>query len=128
MFLRIEPAAPVPIYRQIMDQVRMAVAAGRLRPDEQVPSVRDLSLELGINVQIVVKAYAELVREGTLEVRRGEGTFVPLKPRPRGGAPMRDSIRVQAAALCRLAAAAGWSREELVAFLNRLWTEETRHG
>ena len=128
MFLRVEPTSPVPLYRQIMDQVRLAAAAGRLRPDEQLPSVRDLSLELGINVQTVVKAYAELVREGTLETRRGEGTFVPLKPRPRGGAPVRDSIRVQAAALCRLAAAAGWSREELAAFIARLWPEENRRG
>jgi GntR family transcriptional regulator len=128
MFLRVEPSSPVPLYRQIMDQLRMAAAAGRLRPDEQLPSVRDLSLDLGINVQTVVKAYAELVREGTLEVRRGEGTFVPLKPRPRGGAPVRTALRLHAAELCRLAAAAGWSREELAAFIARLWPEETRHG
>jgi hypothetical protein len=53
---------------------------------------------------------------------------VPLKPRPRGGAPVRTALRIQAAELCRLAAAAGWSREELAAFITRLWSEETRHG
>src|SRR5262245_51742042 len=92
MFLQVEPTSGVPLYRQIVDQVRLAVAGGRVAVDERVPSVRELAEELQINLQTVAKAYAELVREGTLEVRRELGTYVAKKSVRTAESNARDGI------------------------------------
>jgi GntR family transcriptional regulator len=65
-----------PIYRQIIDQVRLATATGALVPGEAMPSVRSLAERLVVNANTVVKAYAELVRDGVLESQQGMGFFV----------------------------------------------------
>jgi GntR family transcriptional regulator len=65
-----------PLYVQIMDEIRRALVRGTLRPEEAVPSVRELSLSLRVNPRTVLQAYTELEREGVLYVRRGQGTFV----------------------------------------------------
>jgi GntR family transcriptional regulator len=71
--------AGTPIYRQIVEQVRLAVATGALAPGEALPSVRSLAEQLVINFNTVGKAYAELVREGVLESLQGKGFFVAPK-------------------------------------------------
>ena len=126
MFLRIEPTSPVPIYRQIMDQLRFAVASGRLAPEARVPSVRDLAQELQINLQTVAKAYAELVAEGTLEIRRGLGTYVAGRTPRHADADAREAIAAEARALCRHAFAYGLSADELQKMIGKLWREETK--
>ena len=68
-----------PIYRQIIDQVRLATATGALVPGEAMPSVRSLAERLVVNANTVVKAYAELVRDGVLESQQGMGFFVARK-------------------------------------------------
>ena len=68
--------AGTPIYRQIVDQVRLAVATGALEPGESMPSVRSLADKLVINFNTVAKAYGELVRDGVLESLQGKGFFV----------------------------------------------------
>src|SRR5690348_919964 len=68
-----------PIYRQIVDQVRLAVATGVLPPGHPMPSVRGLAEELLINFNTVAKAYGELVRDGVLEAQQGLGFFVAEK-------------------------------------------------
>lgn len=65
-----------PMYKQIIDQVRQGVASGELEVGASLPSVRQLAEELVINHNTVAKAYAELVREGTLESQHGRGVFV----------------------------------------------------
>ena len=65
-----------PIYRQLIDQVRRAVARGTLQPGERLPSVRQLSRELVVNPNTVARAYTELEREGTLLTQQGRGVFV----------------------------------------------------
>ena len=76
MFIRIEGSSSVPIYRQIIDQIRDQVASGALKIDEQMPSVRALAAELAVNQNTVLKVYNELCREGVLRMERGSGTFV----------------------------------------------------
>jgi GntR family transcriptional regulator len=71
----------VPIYRQIVDQVRLAVATGALAAGEALPSVRGLAERLVVNPNTVVKAYGELVRDGVLESHPGRGVFVASKKR-----------------------------------------------
>lgn len=76
MWLHIDPASGPPIYRQIADQVRQAVASGVLRAGDRLPSVRDLAVELAVNPNTVAKAYQELERDGVIETPRGRGSFV----------------------------------------------------
>jgi GntR family transcriptional regulator len=75
----ISTGAGTPIYRQIVDQLRLAVATGVLAPGDVVPTVRSLAERLVINANTVVKAYAELVRDGVLESVHGKGFFVAQK-------------------------------------------------
>ena len=75
----ISTGSDTPIYRQITDQVRLAVATGRLAIADQLPSVRSLAEELVVNPNTVARAYADLAREGLIESRAGRGVFVIRK-------------------------------------------------
>jgi GntR family transcriptional regulator len=66
----------VPVYRQIIDRVHSARAAGQLRPGDRLPTVRQLAVDLSINPNTVVRAYRELELTGVLETHQGTGTFV----------------------------------------------------
>ncbi len=72
----IDPKSNVPIFRQIADQIREAVDAGVYRPEEALPSLRALAVEIRVNPNTVQRAYDELDREGVIESRRGLGVFV----------------------------------------------------
>jgi GntR family transcriptional regulator len=74
--LNILPGGGVPIFRQIVDQVRLAAATGRLAPGEALPSVRAAAEKLLVNPNTVAKAYGELAREGIIEGQQGRGMFV----------------------------------------------------
>lgn len=78
--LRIDPADPRPIWRQIEENVRHLVASGALAAGAPVPSVRDLARDLQVNPATVSKAYQRLTDAGVLAVRRGEGTYVSDAP------------------------------------------------
>ena len=77
--INVTTGAGTPIYRQIVDQVRLAVATGTLPAGHAMPSVRSLAEQLLVNANTVVKAYAELVRDGVLESQQGMGYFVAEK-------------------------------------------------
>src|SRR5262245_11547124 len=77
--ISITTGAGTPIYRQIVDQVRLGVATGELAPGDTMPSVRALAERLVINFNTVAKAYGELVRDGVLESLQGKGFFVARK-------------------------------------------------
>jgi GntR family transcriptional regulator len=77
--INITTGAGTPIYRQIVDQVRLAVATGALPPGHAMPSVRSLAERLVINANTVAKAYGELVRDGVLESQQSLGFFVAEK-------------------------------------------------
>jgi GntR family transcriptional regulator len=69
----------VPFYRQIVDQIRYSIASRRLLPGEQLPTVRDLAVQLELNPNTVRKAYSELEILGVLDTQQGTGTFVSHK-------------------------------------------------
>ncbi len=97
MFERIDPRSSTPLYAQIAGRLRVAIAAGELRPAEVLPSVRDLAGRLRVNPATVVQAYRELEADGFVEIRHGAGTFVrELAP----GRRTRERAR-QATALVR---------------------------
>ncbi|MBN2384006.1 GntR family transcriptional regulator [bacterium] len=76
MLIKIDPKSGVPMYLQIMEQVRYAVATETIGQGEVMPSIRQLALELRINPNTVARAYRDLEREGILETRQGQGTVV----------------------------------------------------
>ena len=97
MFERIDPRSPTPLYAQIAGRLKVAIAAGELRPAAALPSVRQLAAELRVNPATVVQAYRDLETEGFVEIRHGAGTFVrELAPARRA----RERAR-QATALVR---------------------------
>ena len=76
MLVTIDNRDARPLYLQIMDEVRRAIVVGQLKPEDPLPSVRDLASDLVINPRTVSQAYQELEREGVVYVKRGQGTFV----------------------------------------------------
>src|SRR5258705_7203407 len=105
MLFRTNPSLGVPIYLQLMEQVKHAIETGALRPGDQVPGMRPLAEELVINPNTVAKAYRELEHEGVIELRHGAGAFVAENA---GAKSVTDKLRagqtVVAAAVERLRA------------------------
>ena len=105
MRLRPNPSSGVPIYLQLMEQVKHSIETGALRPGEQLPGIRPLAEELVINPNTVAKAYRELEHEGIIELRHGAGAFVSGNPRAK---KLTDTLRagqaVVAAAIEKLRA------------------------
>jgi GntR family transcriptional regulator len=126
MFLPIDPNSGLPVYRQIMEQVRRMVVAGRLGAGEKLPSVRDLALTLGINPLTVGKAYGELERDGVVEMRRGLGVFA-LAPRDEVRADARGNLPPGVSAAARRlvleAAQAGLTMAQTVRSVENEWRE-----
>jgi GntR family transcriptional regulator len=76
LFINIDPSSGLPIYLQIAQQIKTAVAMGRLQPEDPLPSVRQLAVELAVNPNTVARAYLDLEIEGVIYKRQGAGTFV----------------------------------------------------
>lgn len=112
--LTLDDRDPMPIYAQLERGIRAAIATGRLSEGAQLPTVRQLAVELRINANTVARVYGELERAGVLETRRGVGTFIsgtPLKAQSR-----RDRDRLLRAFVTRVLAdadTAGFSLDDL---------------
>ncbi|HEX4136354.1 MAG TPA: GntR family transcriptional regulator [Bryobacteraceae bacterium] len=103
MLLKPNPALGVPIYLQLMEQVKHAIETGALRPGEQLPGIRPLAEELVINPNTVAKAYRELEHEGVIELRHGAGAFVSMQTRGRKTADhLRAAQSIVAGTVTRL--------------------------
>jgi GntR family transcriptional regulator len=90
MLFRPNPSSGVPIYLQLMEQVKHSIETGALRPGEQLPGIRPLAEELVINPNTVAKAYRELEHEGVIELRHGAGAFVSANARAK---KLTDKLR-----------------------------------
>ena len=105
-----------PIYAQIERGLRAGIAAGRLRPGDQLPTVRQLAVELRVNANTVARVYAELERNGVLETRRGVGSFISASPEhARPPAEHQRRLRAFVTRLLGDAAAAGFTLDEVIA-------------
>jgi GntR family transcriptional regulator len=79
MVFRLDPSSGVPFYRQIIDQVLLAVADGRLKVGAQLPTVRQLAVDLSVNLNTVAKAYREMEIRGIVQTQQGTGTFIAAR-------------------------------------------------
>src|SRR3954462_2339435 len=86
----IDSASPTPIYAQLDRSIRAAIATGELREGSQLPTVRQLAVDLAVNANTVARVYAQLERDGILETRRGVGTFVREVPTPQAARAHRE--------------------------------------
>src|SRR5262245_36525124 len=122
----IDPRDRTPIYAQLERGLRAAVAAGRLRVGDQLPTVRQLAIDLRINANTVARVYSDLERAGVLETRRGVGSFVSATPERARPAREHDRrLRAFATRVLADAAAAGFGVEELLGALSAHQQGET---
>ncbi|MGA2569169.1 MAG: GntR family transcriptional regulator [Terracidiphilus sp.] len=110
----------VPVYRQIIDQVCGGLASGALVPGDQLPTVRQLAVDLAINPNTVVRAYKELELSGLLETHQGTGTFISTQKLPRADAERKRQLSQIVADAVSRAGAAGFTVDELLQQL-RAW-------
>ncbi len=118
MFVTVDPHDRTPIYAQLERGLRAAIASGRLTPGDQLPTVRQLAVDLRINANTVARVYVELERAGILETRRGVGSFV--RATAAKARPPDEHQRRLGAFVTRLlgdAARAGFTLDELLAEL-----------
>lgn len=121
----IDPRDKTPIYAQLERGLRAAMATSRLRPGDQLPTVRQLAVDLRINANTVARVYADLERSGAIETRRGVGSFVTASgdaARPRKEHQKR--LRAMVTRVLAEAATAGFSVDELVQELSSHQQEE----
>lgn len=121
MTLRIDLQSPAPVYRQIVDGLRILLVNGDLRPGDQLPPVRRLAIDLGVHFNTVAEAYRTLAEEGWVEIARRSGAQViarksPPRPNPEAAAHFQRRLRELLAEM----QAAGLPRDRIVRELRRL--------
>ena len=114
MFRQIDPRSPIPLYAQIADRIRIAVAASDLAPGAALPSVRQLAAQLRVNPATVVQAYRELEEAGVVESRQGAGTFVRELAEPKREAERQREGRRLVRQLLQEASSRGVTRDDLL--------------
>src|SRR6202034_2308619 len=110
----------VPVYRQLIDQVRGGIASGTLTAGDQLPTVRQLAVDLAINPNTVLRAYRELELGGMLETHQGTGTFVAKKKPEKNNAERERQLTQMAGEFAARAGAAGFSVEDLLERLREM--------
>jgi DNA-binding transcriptional regulator YhcF (GntR family) len=116
----------VPAYRQIIDQVLGGIAAGTLQPGDQLPTVRQLAVDLAINPNTVVRAYRELEIREVLSTQQGTGTFLTDKKPAADGLERQRRVGQLCGELLARAGAEGIELAEIIAYLHELQNESER--
>ncbi len=118
MLVSLDPADATPIYAQIERGLRAAIAAGRLKPGDQLPTVRELAVELRVNANTIARVYSELERGGVFETRRGVGTFVRAgRAEARPASEHARRLRACATRVLSEGDAHGFTADEVIAAL-----------
>lgn len=128
MQIRVDYESGVPLYAQIIEKIKHLVAAGRLKPGDQLPTIRQLAVDLRVNPNTVVHAYHELGNQGVISTQQGRGTFIAAHPDEGRLAEMRrDRLRATMGGALLEALSLGYKAEEIrTAFETQLeeWEEE----
>src|SRR5689334_59487 len=118
MLVSLDPADATPIYAQIERGLRAAIASGRLKPGDQLPTVRELAVDLKVNANTIARVYSELERAGVFETRRGVGTFVRAgRAEARPASEHARRLKAFATRVLSEGDAHGFSAEEVIAAL-----------
>src|SRR5256886_10072251 len=117
---RLDPHSGVPVYRQIIDQVIGGMAASALNGGDQLPTVRQLAVDLSINPNTVIRAYRELEIRDVLDTQQGTGTFISQQKPPRDNASRQRRLQQLAGEFVARAGAEGFTVEELLERLEQL--------
>lgn len=120
---RLDMKSGVPVYRQLMDQVLVAVASGTLGTGDQLPTVRQLAVDLSINPNTVVRAYKELEIRGMLTTQQGTGTFITAKKVKQDEAQRQRRLTQMVGEFVARVSADGYTVAEIVARLQELGSE-----
>jgi len=123
VFDSINPKSALPIYRQIADQIRWRVAAGVFAPGDRLPSVRELAAQLLVNPNTVAKVYRDLERDGLLDTRRGDGTYISSDAIALAESERMRIIEEQLRTVARDARAFGLEGEAAVELFRRILSE-----
>jgi len=123
---RLDMHSGVPVYRQIIDQVLGSIAAGALSAGDQLPTVRQVAVDLAINPNTVQRAYRELEIRGVLETQQGTGTFISRQKVKRDEVERRRQLTQLVGELVSRAGAAGFTLAELREELDALDTETNK--
>ena len=121
---RLDLHSGVPVYRQLIDQVRAGMAAGLLSSGDQLPTVRQLAVDLAINPNTVLRAYRELELGGFLETQQGTGTFITQKKPRRDDVERERQLNQLVGEFLARAGAAGFTAEDLLKQLRELIHEQ----
>ena len=120
----LDPRDPTPIYAQLDRSLRAAIASGRLKIGDQLPTVRQLAVDLRVNANTIARVYLDLERAGVLETRRGVGSFVrAAAAEARSAVEHQRRLRALATRMAADAAAHGFTLRELVQQLHNLRKE-----
>jgi GntR family transcriptional regulator len=114
---RLDMQSGVPLYRQLIDQVQAAIAAGLLVPGDQLPTVRQVAVDLEINPNTVMRAYREMEIRGILDTQQGTGTFVAQQTIDRDALEHSRVLEQLVEEFAARAGAGGFNLEELMAAL-----------
>jgi GntR family transcriptional regulator len=125
---KLDARSGVPVYRQIIDQVLGGIAAGSLKAGDQLPTVRQLAVDLAINPNTVVRAYRELEIREILATQQGTGTFITEKKPQPDDLERRRRLSQLAGELLARAGAEGITLQELIDYFNELQNEQNRRG
>jgi DNA-binding transcriptional regulator YhcF (GntR family) len=124
--LKLDLRSGVPVYRQIMDQVLGGISTGALKPGDQLPTVRQLAVDLAINPNTVVRAYRELEIREVLATQQGTGTFITDKKPEKNDIEHQRRVAQLAGELLARAGADGITLQELLDYFNELKKEQNR--
>jgi GntR family transcriptional regulator len=124
--LKLDLHSGVPVYRQIIDQVRGGIASGSLAAGDQLPTVRQLAVDLAINPNTVVRAYRELELGGLIETHQGTGTFIGAQKMKKADAERERQLTQIVADCVSRAGAAGFTIGDLIEELSGLAEQPTR--
>jgi len=125
---RLDAQSGVPVYRQIIDHVTGGLASGALRPGDQLPTVRQLAVDLAINPNTVVRAYRELEIRGVLETQQGTGTFLSQQKVKRDEVDRRRRLAQLVSEFVARAGAGGFTVGELLEELQDRQAEQEKKG
>jgi GntR family transcriptional regulator len=111
---RLDQVSGVPVYRQLIDQVQAGIAASALSPGEQLPTVRQVAVDLAINPNTVMRAYRELEIRGVIDTQQGTGTFIADRKPQRNGSERERQLEQLVGDFVARAGAAGFTVEQLI--------------